>query len=111
VFVPTTALGLSSVTPPPVPSDVARLRERAAAADLVVVHTAVLDAGTLHDGAVAEAARAAEPHAVPVVVLAGRDESSRREWSAAGLSGVHEVGDEPLEVVPRVARTWSPAWA
>lgn len=111
VFVPTTALGLSSVTPPPVPPDVARLRASVARADLVVVRAAVLDARELHEGAVAEAARAAEPYAVPVVVLAGRDESTRRAWSAAGVSGVHEVGDAPVDVVPRVARTWAPAWA
>ncbi|TWH28938.1 hypothetical protein L600_003500000200 [Isoptericola variabilis J7] len=110
VFVPTTALGLSSVTPPPPPPEVARLRA-AAAADLVVVHVAVLDADELHEGAVARAAEAAAPHAVPVVVLAGRDLSTRREWSAAGVSGVHEVGDEPLAALPRVARTWAPAWA
>lgn len=111
VFVPTTALGLSSVTPPPVPPDVARLRAEVADVDLVVVLADVLDARELHEGLVAEAARAAEPHAVPVVVLAGRDESTRRAWSAAGVSGVHEVGDTPLDVVPRVARTWAPSWA
>ncbi len=111
VFVPTTALGLSSVAPPPVPPGVARLRAGVAGADLVVVLAEVLDARELHEGPVAEAARAAEPYAVPVVVLAGRDESTRRAWSAAGVSGVHEVGDAPLDLVPRVARTWAPEWA
>lgn len=114
VFVPTTALGLASVSPPPVPADVAHLRDRAAAADLVVVHVAVLDGDALHAGRVADAARAAEPHAVPVVVVTGHSESTRREWSGAGVSGVHEVGDEPgavAEAVARVARTWAPGWA
>jgi hypothetical protein len=111
VFVPTTALGLASVTPPPLPPEAARLRELAARADLVVVHTGVLDAGTLRSGPVAEATSAAAPYAVPVVVLAGRNEAVRREWSAGGVSGVHEVGDDVAETVPRVARTWAPSWA
>jgi hypothetical protein len=111
VFVPTTALGLTSVTPPSLPPEAARLRELAARADLVVVHTGVLDAGTLRSGPVAEATSAAAPYAVPVVVLAGRNEAVRREWSAGGVSGVHEVGDDVGETVPRVARTWAPSWA
>jgi glycerate kinase len=114
VFVPTTALGLTRVPPPPVPADIAHLVERAAAADLVVVHVDVLDVDSLHEGRLADAARAAAPHAVPVVVLAGHSESTRREWSGAGVSGVHEVGQEPAavaEAVGRAARTWVPGWA
>jgi hypothetical protein len=111
VFVPTTALGLSSVPQPSVPPALEHLRERAARADLVVVHVAVLDTGALHEGLVAEAARAAAPHALPVVVLAGRDTTTRRERAAAGVSGVHEVGEDPVAAVPRAARTWTPGWA
>jgi hypothetical protein len=111
VFVPTTALGLSRVPEPPVHPAVVLLRERAARADVVVVHVDVLDAGSLHEGLVAEAARAASPHALPVVVLAGRDTTTRRERAAAGVSGVHEVGEDAVAAVPRVARTWTPAWA
>lgn len=111
VFVPTTALGLSSVEPPPVAPEVALLRERVTGADLVVVHLRRLDGAALHDGPVADAARAAEPYAVPVVVLAGRSEVSRRELAAAGVVGVHEVG-EPWDTaaVGRAARTWAPSW-
>jgi hypothetical protein len=113
VFVPTTALGLASVTPPPPTPAVAALHARAARADLVVVHLDVLDGDALHDGPLAEAARAAAPHAIPVVVLTGRAEATRREWSGAGVSGVHEVGDAAAvdaERVARVARTWAPSW-
>lgn len=96
------------------PAALVQLRDRAAAADLVVVHVEVLDSDALHTGRVADSTRAAEPHAVPVVVMAGRIESTRREWSGAGVSGVHEVGDEPVavaEAVARVAHTWAPDWA
>jgi hypothetical protein len=111
VFVPTTALGLSSVGPPAPAPQVALLGERAADADLVVVHVAVLDGAALHAGPVADAARAASPHAVPVVVLAGRSQVSRRELAAAGVAGVHEVGDPwQAGAVARAARTWAPAW-
>ncbi|GAA1992434.1 hypothetical protein GCM10009718_32720 [Isoptericola halotolerans] len=112
VFVPTSALGLSSVGLPPVPPHVALMAERAADADLVVVHVRTLDGSALHDGPVADAARAAAPHAVPVVVLAGRSEVSRRELAAAGVAGVHEVGDpwDP-SAVRRAARTWAPPWS
>ncbi|WP_407317532.1 hypothetical protein UQW22_13365 [Isoptericola halotolerans] len=111
VFVPTTALGLSSVGPPAPAPQVALLAERAAGADLVVVHVRVLDGAALHDGPVADAARAASPHAVPVVVLAGRSQVTRRELAAAGVAGVHEVGDPWQEgAVARAARTWAPEW-
>ncbi|WP_277213106.1 glycerate kinase [Isoptericola croceus] len=111
VFVPTTSLGLSSVGSPPAAPEVTLLAERAARADLVVVHVGVLDGAALHEGPVAEAARAAAPHAVPVVVLAGRSEVSRREQAAGGVAGVHVVG-EPWDdgAVGRAARTWAPAW-
>jgi hypothetical protein len=111
VFVPTTALGLRSVGAPDLAPHLARLGECAARVDVVVVHCPVLEAATLHEGAVADAARAAAPHAVPVVVLAGVDRTSRRELAAAGVAAVHVVGDpwEPARVA-RTARTWAPAW-
>ncbi|MDO8145221.1 MULTISPECIES: hypothetical protein [unclassified Isoptericola] len=112
VFVPTTSLGLTSVTPPPPPPEVRLLQERVAHADLVVVHTPVLDGSALRAGPVHRAAEAAAPYAVPVVVLAGRDETTRRELSGAGVAGAHEIGEPPSgEAVGRVARTWAPAWA
>ncbi|MFD6177116.1 MULTISPECIES: glycerate kinase [unclassified Isoptericola] len=107
VFVPLDALGLASVASPGAgPLDAA-----AEAADLVVVHLGALDGTTLREGLVAAAVRAAAPLALPVVVLAGRSEVSRREWSGAGVSGVHETGPDVLAAVPRVARTWAPSWA
>lgn len=98
--------------PGPAPSALPRaegalLAEAAARADVVVAYVTRLDGEGLHRGVVVEASAAAAPHAVPVVVVTERSEVSRREWSTAGLSGVHEVsgGD-----VVRVARTWTPAW-
>jgi hypothetical protein len=86
----------------------AALAEAAARADVVVAYVTRLDGESLHRGVVVEAAAAAAPHAVPVVVVTERSEVSRREWSTAGLSGVHEVADGD---VARVARTWTPGWA
>jgi len=57
----------------------------------------------------------------PVVVIAGQADLGRREWSAAGISGVYPVADRPAQVeasladpagtlearTERVARTWS----
>lgn len=98
--------------PGPAPSALPRaegaaLGEAAGRADVVVAYVTRLDGDGLHRGVVVEAAAAAAPHAVPVVVVTGRSEVSRREWSTAGLSGVHEVTDGD---VARVARTWTPAW-
>jgi hypothetical protein len=98
--------------PGPAPSALPRvegdaLTAAAERADVVVAYVTRLDGDELHRGVVVEAAAAAAPHAVPVVVVTGRSEVSRREWSTAGLSGVHEVADGD---VARVARTWTPAW-
>lgn len=98
--------------PGPAPSALPRaegaaLSEAAERADVVVAYVTRLDGDGLHRGVVVEAAAAAAPHAVPVVVVTERSEVSRREWSTAGLSGVHEVADGD---VVRVARTWTPAW-
>ncbi|WP_454858076.1 hypothetical protein [Promicromonospora soli] len=98
--------------PGPAPSALPRaegdaLMAAAERADVVVAYVTRLDGDGLHHGVVVEAAAAAAPHAVPVVVVTGRSEVSRREWSTAGLSGVHEVADGD---VARVARTWTPAW-
>ncbi|MDR7384875.1 hypothetical protein [Promicromonospora iranensis] len=99
--------------PGPAPSALPRgegvaLAEAAAGADVVVAYVTRLDGDRLHRGVVVEAAAAAAPHAVPVVVVTERSEVSRREWSTAGLSGVHEAADGD---VARVARTWTPGWA
>lgn len=99
--------------PGPAPSALPRgegaaLAEAAARADVVVAYVTRLDGDGLHRGVAVEAAAAASPHAVPVVVITGHSEVSRREWSTAGLSGVHEAADGD---VARVARTWTPLWA
>lgn len=99
--------------PGPAPSALPRaegaeLADAAGRADVVVAYVTRLDGEGLRRGVVVEAAAAAAPHAVPVVVVTGRSEVSRREWSTAGLSGVHEVAGDDLA---RVARTWSPGWA
>nr|BFF21497.1 hypothetical protein GCM10025730_50180 [Promicromonospora thailandica] len=90
------------------PADGAALGRAAAGADVVVAYVTRLDGEELRRGVVVEAAAAAAPHAVPVVVVTDRSEVTRREWSTAGLSGVHEVTDGD---VARVARTWTPGWA
>jgi hypothetical protein len=101
-------------TPPgPAPSALPRaegavLADAAAHADVIVAYVTRLDGEALHRGVVVEAAAAAAPHAVPVVVVTRHSEVTRREWSTAGLSGVHEVADGD---VARVARTWTPGWA
>lgn len=107
VFVSLDALGLSSVAGP----EDGPLAAPATTTDLVVVHVRVLDGTTLREGRVPAAVAAAAAHAVPVVVLAGRSEVSRREWSGAGVSGVHETGDDAVAATARVARTWAPSWA
>lgn len=111
VFVPLSALGLR--TAPPADPAEERLRELTAGADVVVVHLEVLDQTALHEGALPLVARVAVERALPVVVLAGRSEASRREWSAGGVSGVHEVGSDPATraaAVARAGRTWAPSW-
>lgn len=126
VLVPLSALlrrpGVEVSSARPLPAWAARV----AAADLVVVHLERLDARGLHGPPLADVVAAAAPLAVPVVVLAGRSEAARREWSAAGLSGVHDVGPAPAAEPPgggpsgantdradrvaRAAATWAPRW-
>ncbi|WP_425956862.1 hypothetical protein [Xylanimonas sp. McL0601] len=113
VFVPLSALGLTTAAPVVDPAE-ARLRKLAAVADVVVVHLDVLDGPGLHEGPLPLVARVAGERALPVVVLAGRSEASRREWSAGGVSGVHEVGADAAAraaAVARAARTWDPQWS
>lgn len=109
VFVPVTSLGLDSAREHLSPR-AARLREHVSRADLVVVAAEALDGAALHEGPVAAVADAAAPYAVPVVVVADRVEVTRREWSAAGVSGVHEAATGG-EALARVARTWAPVWS
>ncbi|MCK9793317.1 hypothetical protein M1843_06115 [Isoptericola sp. 4D.3] len=110
VFVPLDALGLSTVAGAQGRAESA-LAGPAGRADLVVVHVPALDGTSLREGPVQAAVATAGPRAVPVVVLAGRSEVSRREWSGAGVSGVHETGTDVPASTARVARTWAPSWA
>ncbi|PFG35450.1 glycerate kinase [Flavimobilis soli] len=97
-------------------ADLAHLREKVAASDLVVVVAPAIDAAEVHDGVLPTVAQVALDHAVPVAALVGGSEAGRREWSAIGVAGVHETGredvawwthgDEVAERVGRVARTW-----
>ena len=97
-------------------ADLAHLREKIAASDLVVVVAPAIDAAEVHDGVLPAVAQVALDHAVPVAALVGESEAGRREWSAIGVAGVHETGhadaawwtssDEVGERVARVARTW-----
>ena len=112
VFVPLGALGLSAAAGSPTPAE-ARLRTLLDDADLVVLHLDVLDGTGLHEGPLPFVARVAGERALPVVVVAGRAEVSRREWSAGGVSGVHEVGagsQARAAALGRVASTWAPRW-
>lgn len=78
---------------------------------LAVLVTRAHDSRTVHDGVVAEAARAALAVASPSVVLAERVEVGRREGMALGIAGMYAA--RPAEgfaaLGARVARTWSPS--
>ncbi|WP_225754619.1 glycerate kinase [Actinotalea sp. Marseille-Q4924] len=103
-------------------AETAGLHGRLDDADLVLTGERALDGHSLHDGVVATVAAAALRRAVPVVAVAGEVHVGRREWGAAGVSGVYAVAERPGEVlsrdggevaralrarVERVARTWS----
>ena len=84
-------------------------------ADLVVTGEGSFDWQSLRGKVVAGVAAASMQRAVPVVVLAGRVEVSRREWITAGVAAAFpaaaERGESPREGVvraaARAARTWS----
>lgn len=86
-----------------------------ATADLVITGEGSFDWQSLRGKAVAGVAAAALEHAVPVVVIAGRVEVSRREWITAGVATALAAAAEPDETAAegvtraaaRAARTWS----
>lgn len=102
-------------------ADAVGLRDRIAAADLVVTGEGTLDWQSLHGKVVAAVAERAMSAGVPVVVIAGQVQVGRREWGAAGIAGAYAVADTPEQVTTslahparalaarseRVARTWS----
>ena len=77
---------------------------------LLVLVTDAYDSSTVHDGVVAESARAALETATPTVVLAREVAVGRREGMSLGVSGSYaQRGDEGLAgLAARVARTWTP---
>lgn len=101
--------------------EAAHIPERSAAADLVITAEGSFDWQSLRGKVVAGVARAALEQVRPVLVLAGRVEVGRREWSALGISAtyscVDEAGDldtslrDPGEwlarTAARAARSWS----
>ena len=83
--------------------------------DLVITGEGSFDWQSLRGKVVAGVASAALERAVPVVVLAGRVEVSRREWITAGVAAAFPAAAEPGEshhegvarAAARAARTWS----
>lgn len=105
-----------------VAADAVGLDRHVDAADLVLTGGGELAGPALHDGVVATVAAQALRRAVPAIAVAGQVHVGRREWGAAGLSGVYAVAERPGQVPPtagdaaaaalqdrvaRVARTWS----
>ncbi|WP_158640858.1 glycerate kinase [Serinicoccus profundi] len=84
--------------------------ERLAGA-LVVLVTDAYDSTTVHEGVVADTARAASELAAPTVVLAREVAVGRREGMSLGVSGSYGLrpGEDLDGLAGRVARTWTPA--
>ena len=86
-----------------------------AGVDLVVTGEGAFDWQSLRGKVVAGVAAASMQRAVPVVVLAGRVEVSRREWITAGVAAAFPAAAGPGEThrdgvaraAARAARTWS----
>ena len=78
---------------------------------LLVLVTDRYDYTTVHDGVVAQTARAALESATPTVVLAREVAVGRREGMSLGISGSYELrgGEDWEALAARVARTWTPA--
>jgi glycerate 2-kinase len=83
--------------------------------DLVITGEGSFDWQSLRGKVVAGVATAALEHAVPVLVLAGRVEVSRREWITAGVAAAFPTAaqagethrDGVARAAARAARTWS----
>lgn len=85
------------------------IRDRLPGALLVLV-TDVYDYTSVHEGVVADTARAALDVATPTVVLGREVSVGRREGMSLGVSGSYAPrGTEDLaDLAARVARTWTP---
>lgn len=77
---------------------------------LLVTGAEAYDYRSVHDGVIAEVARAALEVGTPTVVLAQRIEVGRREGMSLGVSGAYDLrdGEDLADLAERVARTWSP---
>ena len=78
---------------------------------LLVLVTDTYDHHTVHEGVVADTARAALETATPTVVLAREVAVGRREGMSLGISGSYGLrpGEDLAALAGRVARTWTPA--
>lgn len=85
------------------------IRRRLPGALLVLV-TDGYDYQTVHDGVVADTARAALETATPTIVLAREIAVGRREGMSLGVSGTYGLrpGEDLAALAGRVARTWTP---
>lgn len=102
-------------------ADAVGLRERIAAADLVVTGEGSLDWQSLRGKVVSGVAALAQEAGVPVVAVAGRVEVGRRELLSIGIESAYPVTRTPEQVrlaladpagtladrAARVARTWT----
>lgn len=91
--------------------------------DIVVTGAGIIAGDELGDGVVADVASRASAHAVPVVVVGGRIDASRRQMYKVGIHASYPVTDTPsgrpqltapptteealVERGERLARTWS----
>jgi glycerate kinase len=82
--------------------------------DLVITGEGAFDWQSLRGKVVAGVASAALARAVPVLVLAGRVEVSRREWIRAGVAAAFaaapEPGEDPADGVARAAERAAGTW-
>jgi len=115
------ALGARLLPGAQVVADAVGLDRLAADAELLVTGEGTLDWQSLHGKVVGAVAARGLADGTPVVVVAGQAQLGRREWSAAGISGVYAVAERPAQVqvsladpagtlaarTERVARTWS----
>lgn len=91
------------------------LAERAEQSELVVTTTEVLDYRALGGSVLASLAEITQRTALPLVVLAGEVQASRREMASSGVSAAYQMNlDTPQPAAgirdwgSRLARTWSP---
>lgn len=77
---------------------------------LVVTGSTAYDWHSVHDGVIAEVARAALEVGAPSIVMAQEVLVGRREGMSLGVSGAYEPrdGEDLADLAERVARTWSP---